>query len=222
VVFNAKPLALAGEENIMFERRARLQQVVELFNQLKQGRIKTWQVASFLGLSVDLPTEAVAYELMVRFEGGVILASPLQKLLEKPVFLIDCDTTPFLVHPSWIVESHQKSGLMEWDPRKVTLYCSPDQESNKGVSGRDLLQELSGKPVLNANVLDSLLANPEYIPEEMWEGNFVFFWGTRYYHPNGYVVVRYLARSGGVWYPFWTKIDNLLLFNHHLAAMIKD
>ena len=52
------------------------------------------------------------------------------------------------------------------------------------IMGAAVYQEILSKniPVLNSNVLDYLLANPHYIPEEWKAPTFgmVFFWGTIY------------------------------------------
>ena len=52
--------------------------------------------------------------------------------------------------------------------------------------------------MLNANVLDYLLANPHLIPEE-WKGKYVFFWGTVYHRRDGDPCVRCLGWNGAGW-----------------------
>ncbi|MDE2001222.1 MAG: hypothetical protein KGI60_01480, partial [Patescibacteria group bacterium] len=97
----------------------------------------------------------------------------------KPVeYLIDCDADPFVPN-GWLVEKHQKGGSFKWDAAQVKLYLSNQQRNDKAIEGNKLRRELVDKPVLNANVLDYLLANPHLIPEE-WKGKAVFFWGTIY------------------------------------------
>lgn len=116
------------------------------------------------------------------------------KMLER---LIDCDADPFLPN-SWKVEEHQKGGLFKWDSAQVNLFLSESQR--KGVQGsHELRKELAGKPVLNANVLDYLLAHPHLIPEE-WKKLFVFFWGTIYRDSVGGLCVRYLCWHGDWWH----------------------
>jgi hypothetical protein len=112
--------------------------------------------------------------------------------------VIDCDAYPFLPD-GWKVEEHQKSGQLEWDPAKVALYLSPKQQNGKVIEGHKLRKELKGKPVLNANVLDFLLAHPELIPDE-WKGETVFFWGTIYRGSGGALYVRCLSWNVGQWY----------------------
>lgn len=116
--------------------------------------------------------------------------------------VIDCDAAPFI--PSgWKVEEHQKGGNIKFDASKVELYLSKKQK-NGSIEGNKLREELKGKKVLNANVLDYLLANPKAIPEE-WKkdekGNtrYIFFWGTIYRDSGGRFFVRYLSWDGGQW-----------------------
>jgi len=111
--------------------------------------------------------------------------------------VIDCDADPYLPE-GWKVEEHQKSGLLKWDAKLVELWFAKGQQNGKVLKGDKLRQELVGKPVLNACVLDYLLANPHLIPEE-WKGKCVFFWGTIYRSSGGNLYVRYLYWSGGGW-----------------------
>jgi len=116
--------------------------------------------------------------------------------------VIDCDTQPF-VPDDWSVEEHQKGGAFKWDKetQKDALYLSKGQAGSKYIEGNKLRKELSDKstPVLNANALDYLLANPHLIPEE-WKGKYVFFWGTVYRHRDGDLYVRFLFWHGGRWH----------------------
>lgn len=112
--------------------------------------------------------------------------------------LIDCDANPF-TPKGWMVEEHKKQGQFEWDPSKVTLHLSPNQQGDKYIVGNKLCRELASEPVLNANVLDYLLARPDLIPEE-WKCKAVFFWGTIYRHSDGRLFVRFLCFSGDGWH----------------------
>ena len=114
--------------------------------------------------------------------------------------IIDCNTDPFLP-TGWKVEKHCKGGQLDWDPANIQLWLSPNQQNGESITGNKLCKELEGKPVLNANVLDFLLAHPEFIPEE-WKGKYIFFWGTIYRDAAGDLVVRYLIWIGGRWYWF--------------------
>ncbi len=115
------------------------------------------------------------------------------KIIER---LIDCDSAPFIPN-GWSVEEHKKSGFFKFDPAKISLYLSKKQKKGS-IGGHDLRKELSDKPVMNANILDYLLAHPELIPEE-WKGKYIFFWGTIYRLSDGRLCVRYLIWNGSEW-----------------------
>jgi hypothetical protein len=89
--------------------------------------------------------------------------------------------------------------MLEWNPAKVCLHLSPNQQSGKIIKGHKLRKELEKEPVLNANVCDYLLAHPELIPEE-WKGKHIFFWGTIYRGSDGDLYVRYLYWCGSQWH----------------------
>jgi len=114
---------------------------------------------------------------------------------------IDCDAQP-LIPDSLSVEKHQKGGAFKWDTdaQKDALYLSKGQAGSKYIEGNKLRRELTEKstPVLNACVLDYLLANPHLIPKE-WKGKHVFFWGTVYRHQDGDLCVCYLWWDGVRW-----------------------
>lgn len=111
--------------------------------------------------------------------------------------IIDCDASPFTPE-GWQVVEHRKNGQLEWDPTRVVLHLSDVQKKGGVISGNDLRKLLANEPVLNANVLDYLLANPHLIPEE-WRGKIIFFWGTIYRRSGGYLYVRCLRWRGGRW-----------------------
>jgi hypothetical protein len=114
----------------------------------------------------------------------------------KGVYSIDCNASP-MIPSGWSVEEHQKGGIIKFDASKVELYLSKKQK-NGTIVGNKLREELKGKKVLNANVLDYLLANPKAIPDE-WKGKAIFFWGTIYRRSGGNLYVRCLFWSGAKW-----------------------
>jgi len=116
--------------------------------------------------------------------------------------LIDCDADPF-VPSGWTVESHRKGGQFAFDHAKIKLYLSPNQRNGKIINGNKLRKELANEPVLNANVLDYLLKNPNLIPEQRKKdesGNtlYIFFWGTIYRYSNDDLCVRFMFYSGSL------------------------
>ncbi len=116
-------------------------------------------------------------------------------------YLIDLDANPFVPN-GWRVVEHKKGGQFKWDPSKTTLYLSKNQQNGKVINGNNLRKELADKPVLNANILDYLFANPHLIPEE-WKGKYVFFWGTIYRNSDVCLSVRSLSWLGGRWGWVW-------------------
>ena len=117
--------------------------------------------------------------------------------------IVDCDVKPF-TPDGWKLEEHKKGGQLKLDLSKVRLHLSPNQTNGKVIQGNNLRKELANEPVLNANVLDYLLAHPELIPED-WKrdekGNtrYIFFWGTIYRSSDGSLFVRYLYFKDGSW-----------------------
>ena len=113
--------------------------------------------------------------------------------------LINLDAPPFCPEGFEVVE-HNKGGVLRWNSSKVGFYLSPRQQEGKWLKGTELREELKDQPTLNANLLDYLLVHPNLIPEE-WKGKYIFFWGTTYRGPYGFLFVRYLEWNGGQW--FW-------------------
>lgn len=133
---------------------------------------------------------------LVREYGDTATVSPVPHV-------IDCDTYPFVPN-GWTVVSHKKGGQIAFNPAKIKLHLSTNQQNGKLIEGNKLRKELANEPVLNANVLDYLLKNPRLIPEE-WKkdasGNtrYIFFWGTIYRYSYGNLFVRYLCWLNGSW-----------------------
>lgn len=126
---------------------------------------------------------------------------------------IDTDLDPKLPFDGAKIEKHEKGGKVTIERRgdelfvggkSVVLHRSDRQQNGKWIRGHDLCEELTGKPVLNACVLDFLLENTSFIPDS-WkkddDGNtiYIFFWGTIYRDSHGHLYVRYLYWSGGAW-----------------------
>lgn len=131
--------------------------------------------------------------------------------------VIDCDADPFVPNGMKVVE-HHKGGQLEWHAEKVALYLSKLQKNGEYIDGNKLRKELESMLVLNANVLDYLLAHSELIPEE-WKSKAIFFWGTIYRHSDGTLYVRCLKWDGGQWhwYDYWLDYD----FNSGYPAIVR-
>ncbi len=125
--------------------------------------------------------------------------------------LIDCDADPFLPLGWQGVEDHVKGGILKLETRdsdlylngqKIDFHLSPNQQNGKVIQGHKLREELKGKLVLNANVLDDLLAHKELIPESWKEDEqgrirYIFFWGTIYRGADRGLFVRCLYWRDG-------------------------
>lgn len=112
-------------------------------------------------------------------------------------YTVDLDSTPFIPE-GWKVEEHKKGGQWKFDPTKLELYLDEGQKNGKCIEGNKLRKKLESKDVLNANLLDFLLKNPNLIPES-WKGKVVFFWGTIYRGTVGNLCVRDLCWRGSRW-----------------------
>jgi len=125
--------------------------------------------------------------------------------------IVDCDAQPF-VPEGWTVEEHKKMGQMKLKKKGEELFLngqklvflSKRQVKGKSIVGHELRKELGNETVLNANVLDHLLAHPELIPDS-WKKDaednyrYIFFWGTIYRYSDGGLCVRFLDWFGGEW-----------------------
>ncbi|WKZ26279.1 MAG: hypothetical protein QY304_02705 [Candidatus Paceibacterota bacterium] len=145
-------------------------------------------------------------------EDGVqrFLAGTVEVVIKDHIILGNAD--PF-VPSGWEVEKHQKSGDLKLtrdgddlylDGKKIEFFLSPNQQCDKVIKGDKLRKELEGKPVLNANVLDYLLAHPDLIPDswkvdDQGRTRYLLFWGTVYRSPGGRLCVRFLSWDGGGW-----------------------
>ncbi len=117
------------------------------------------------------------------------------------------DAVPALPFAGAEIEFHKKSGVIVFNPSKVNLHLSPNQKDGKTIQGHKLRKELEKENVLNACVLDYLLANPHLIPEE-WKGKFVFFWGTIYRDSDGSLYVRCMYWFGDLWQSNYRWLGN--------------
>jgi hypothetical protein len=172
-----------------------LRQAGELFFAFEKNG---WTLADVSDLSKDDLLQRVLQ---------VVRGEAIIKITQHRINLV---ADPF-IPPKWSVGTHQKlegkkNIYLKWDSSKVALYLDPLQESEKSFDGVALHKKLNRKPVLNANVLDYLLAHPELIPEN-WKGKHVFFWGTIYSY-YGHALVRYLYWHGSAWKWGYRMLEN--------------
>lgn len=142
------------------------------------------------------------------------LATQRWKTISTNTIMVNLGVLPSLPFDSAVIEKHEGSGWVKVqkrrdslyvDGRRVILHFSERQQDGKCLKGYELRDELTGKPVLNANVLDALFENQHLLPED-WKkdaaGNisFVFFWGIIYRSPSsGSLYVRCLCFGDGSW-----------------------
>jgi hypothetical protein len=141
--------------------------------------------------------------------------------LDNPI--IDCDADPSEVSGlTYTYKEQRRSGMLEWDLNRVGLYVSDQQcDGSSTCKGTDLYKEFRDKPVLNANVLDYLLAHALFIPDE-WRTKFVCFWGTIYRGPDCGLYVRQLRWSKRRWTESYVWLGSLFTANEPAAMLIQD
>ncbi|MDQ7814550.1 MAG: hypothetical protein RDU25_01965 [Patescibacteria group bacterium] len=135
-------------------------------------------------------------------------AAKLIQFIEEQRFIIDCDEAPY-IPKGWEIRPEDQlpgavGGLLKFDPSQILLHLEEGQMDGRTIVGFELDQELLGKPLLKANVLDHLLVNTNLIPEawkvdEHGRARFVYFWGTIYRDSDGDLYVRCLCWSGSQW-----------------------
>ncbi|MEK7554697.1 MAG: hypothetical protein AAB518_01785 [Patescibacteria group bacterium] len=128
-----------------------------------------------------------------------------------PPCIVDCDLNP-TAPKGWTVKSHAKGGKVKLERRGDALFVDgveielflDDTQKKDSIQGHKLREKLTGKPVLNACVLDYLLAHPHLIPEswkkdEQGRTRYIFFWGTIFRDSGDGLGVRCLCWDGGRW-----------------------
>lgn len=128
----------------------------------------------------------------------------------------------------WEIEKHNGEGEFELDPSRLKLYVSEEQRNGKYITGSNLRKELEGNKdlvLMNACVLDYLLAHPDIIPES-WktdgkgEAPCICFWGTIYLRSGGDLVVQYLRWCGAGWYRSYHYVSHTHWSSRHPAAIL--
>ncbi|MFA6593664.1 MAG: hypothetical protein WCT16_00210 [Candidatus Buchananbacteria bacterium] len=137
--------------------------------------------------------------------------------------VIDTNNDPRLPFANATIEKHARQGKISIEKRfdglyldgqKVVLYRSTRQIGQSSIIGYELRKDIDGQPVLSASVLDFIMANKEYIPEEWKEkdekGNIIliFFWDTIFRRSDGDLCVRCLYWDGSQWYVNYLWLDS--------------
>ena len=176
----------------------------------------------------DVANKFGTEERIRRFQSGELVLVERSKVnrrwikIDENTIAVDLESSPRLPFAGAEVEQHtgvggaifqKRADDLYRNGRKVVLRLSERQMNGKSLKGYELRDELTGKPVLNANELDALYDNPHLLPED-WKkdekGNirFIFFWGTIYRNSDGHLFVRYIFFSDGAWqrYYFWLGV----------------
>ena len=123
------------------------------------------------------------------------------------IYVVDCDTDPYVPYSGWKVVEHKRGGQVLWDPTKVRRYLSKNQLGNKYEEGNRLRKELERQTTFNANLLEHLLLYPELIPKE-WEEDRVFFWGTLFGVFHHGLCIRCLYFDGSRWGHYYYYLNS--------------
>src|SRR3989344_7091970 len=121
----------------------------------------------------------------------------------------------------WAIVGKRADGLYV-NGRKVVLYLSNRQMDGRIIQGCKLREELTGKFVLNANILDALYDNQYLIPKD-WKKDkdgdtrYIFFWATIYRHAYSRPCVRYLYFASGAWSRLYDWLDDDWRGSYHAA-----
>ena len=179
---------------------------------MNNGGLQTLDVGQANELKLALRRAGYSNGEVKKLCEGTILAEFRDVLLgyaevKTIAHVVNLDADPF-VPAGWKVEKHEKGGSFKWHPKDVQFYLSRQQRRGETIKGDKLRRKLMGKPVMNANLLDYLLANPHLIPED-WKRDeqecprFIFFWGTVYRDlargDYGSLCVRCLYWGGDKW-----------------------
>ncbi len=112
--------------------------------------------------------------------------------------------TPILHPLGYKISRHNGGDPLVWEPKNLHLYQNPAQQG-EAVSVRVLYEDLpDDTTLLNANVFDYLIKNPELIPEE-WQQDedgsdrTILFPGTVYYDGDKNYFVRAMKFNAGKW-----------------------
>jgi len=134
--------------------------------------------------------------------------------------IVDCDANPKIRSGLYLTgegTEHRKMGKITLEKREdgklyangkeVVRHLSPNQTNGKAIQGHKLRKELKDMQVLNACIMDALLANPQLIPDE-WKSGYTYFWGTTFRIANGDLCVEYLCWSGDWWVWGYSWLDD--------------
>ena len=138
------------------------------------------------------PKEVISAKLLDAF--GRIPEEPVsERVPQDPLsmsIIVDCDANPNIPSGLYLTgegTEHRKMGKITLEKRddgklyangkEVVRDLSPNQKNGKTIQGHKLRKELKDVQVLNACIMDALLANPQLIPDE-WKIRLHLFLGN--------------------------------------------
>ena len=181
--------------------------------------------------------KAVFVEEFLKPLATKFLVTQRWKTVNATTIMVNLGLSPRLPFDSAIVKWHRGEGWVRVQKRKdglyvggrkVILYLSERQKNGGLLKGHELREELTGKPVLNANLLDMLFDNQHLIPEDFKkdaDGNtiYIYFWDSGFRSPDtDRLCVRCLYFYAGVWYRSygWLGLDWFSSFPAALLATL--
>lgn len=141
--------------------------------------------------------------VLPHLRGGV--AQPLERLV------VNMNAPPRVPHARSMYIIHERSGMLDWLPRRVRLYQDKRQLKNN-VGYDDILAKISDRKPYNANMLDFLLEDAgirirqiESATNESWRRSDgrcprIHFIGTVYWSKLSGWHVRFVFEANGSWY----------------------
>ena len=145
---------------------------------------------------------------------------------------VDGDLDPNVTSGLYLTEEesgHRKMGKITFEKNadgklylngiEVIRYYSPGQRGGKFIKGYDLRNELKGKRVLNAHIMDVLMENPQIIPDE-WKTGSTYFWGTIFRNASGRLYVEFLYWSSDKWHWSCDSLDHYLDGSEPAAVLV--
>ncbi|MEI7620601.1 MAG: hypothetical protein WCJ57_03465 [Candidatus Falkowbacteria bacterium] len=135
---------------------------------------------------------------------GVFAFFGVRNEIKSSGLLVDLSAKPFCPE-QFLVEKHVGWGFWEFNHKLNLYYLKKRRKEVVRISS--LCEEFLDSQLLNANVLDYLLANQKDIPEKL-KGQRIYFLGTIYAHSPKTLCVRYLFWNDSEWSWGVNCIDN--------------
>jgi len=113
----------------------------------------------------------------------------------------------------------KRDGKLYVNGKEVVRYLSSRQKDGGSSQGNEIRNQLNGKKVLNACIMDALLEHRQFIPDE-WKTGFTFFWGTIFHADDGSLNVECLKWDDS-WYHYYISFGEAF-HGDDLAAVLSN